>query len=491
MTEPSRLRESVTARALAQSLDMTAVLGRVGPMYASLARDLQRLVEDGAVAAEARMPSERVLARVLGVSRVTVASAYRELREQGVLTSVHGAGTFVVPRSDTRPWGRLVTGDGPDVLEFVNAAPPASSLLGAAYETAARGLATTSAHPGYVPGGAHRLREAIARRYTARGLPTTADQIMITAGATDAIHAVVAALVGPGNRVLVEHPTYPGALDTLRAVGATCIPVALDPSDPDAFVDAADRAARQHDPVLAYLMPDHANPSGTVLPTDTRRRLAATLHRRGVVTVIDEVAVDLDLDGHGPTEPFGAPVPDRAVVTVGSLSKSVWGGIRVGWVRADAAQLATIATVYSARQLTVSLIDQYAAIELLGDYEAVVAHRCDQLRTSRDALTAAVARSLPDWTFRSPAGGLSLWCTLPAGERSTDLVDRARERGLMLAPGTRFGTGYAFDDCQRIPFTRTPEEIEDAVAVLAELMGGASAGPRERVPSRAVPEAVV
>ncbi|MBY6365951.1 MocR-like transcription factor YczR [Rhodococcoides corynebacterioides] len=491
MTEPARLRDTVTARALSERLDMAAVLGRGGPMYAGLARDLQRLVEDGAVAADARMPSERVLARVLGVSRVTVASAYRSLREQGVLTSVHGAGTFVVPRSDARPWGRLNAGEGPDVLEFVNAAPPPSAFLGAAYEAAARRLASTAAHSGYVPGGVEHLREAIARRYTMRGLPTTADQILVTAGATDAIHAVVEALVGPGNRVLVEHPTYPGALETMRAVGATCVPVPLDPGDPGAFVDTADRAARQHDPVLAYLMPDHANPSGSVLPTDTRRRLAATLHRHGVVTLVDEVAVDLDLDGAGALEPFGAPVPDRAVVTVGSLSKSVWGGLRLGWVRADAAHLARIATGYSHRQLSVSLIDQYAALELLADYEDVVAHRCAQLRAGRDALTAALARSVPSWRFRSPAGGLSVWCTLPSGQRSTDLVDRARERGLALAPGTRFGTGYAFDDCQRIPFTRTPEEIEDAVAVLAELMGGASAGPRERVPSRAVPDAVV
>ncbi|MBY6718101.1 PLP-dependent aminotransferase family protein, partial [Rhodococcus sp. BP-110] len=142
--------------------------------------------------------------------------------------------------------------------------------------------------------------------------------------------------------------------------------------------------------------------------------------------------------------------------------------------------------------LSVSMMDQYTAVELFGEYDAVVTHRADQLRAGRDAAMAAVTRSLPGWTFHRPRGGLSLWCTLPPGVRSTDLVESARGRGLLLAPGSRFGTGYAFDECQRIPFSRSPEEIEDAVAVLAELVGaGVDAGPRESVPSHAVPEAMV
>ncbi|MGB7361500.1 MAG: PLP-dependent aminotransferase family protein [Rhodococcus sp. (in: high G+C Gram-positive bacteria)] len=492
MTTPSRLRDAASARSMASAIDMSAVARDAKSMYVGLAQELHRLVEEGMVASDARLPSERLLASMLGISRVTVASAYRELREHGVAVSVQGAGTFVVPRSDAQPWGGMLRGAQPGVLEFVNAAPPASPLLGPAYEAAARALGTFAVHMGYVPSGVGRLREVIARRYSARGLPTTADQILITAGAGDALHVVFDTFVEAGNRVLVEHPTYPGVIDMVRSRGGKCVPVAVDPADSGGFVDDADRAARQHDPVLAYLMPDHSNPSGSVLDVDARRRLAATLHRHGVVTVVDEVSVDLNLDGDDDIEPFGSPVPDRACITVGSLSKTVWGGVRVGWLRADPVHLSRLAVTYARRQLSVSMMDQYTAIELLGEYEAVVEHRRHQLRLSRNAAMEAVGRSLPGWTFHRPRGGLSLWCTLPDGLRSTDLVDSARGRGLLLAPGTRFGTGYAFDECQRIPFSRSPEEIDDAVAVLAELVGsGADTGPREVVPSYALPEAMV
>ncbi|WP_082517929.1 MULTISPECIES: aminotransferase-like domain-containing protein [unclassified Rhodococcus (in: high G+C Gram-positive bacteria)] len=492
MTTPSRLRDSVSARALASAIDMSAVVADSTSMYLGLAQELHRLVEEGMVPSDARLPSERVLASVLGISRVTVASAYRELREHGVAVSVHGAGTFVVPRSDSQPWGGILRGTQPGVLEFVNAAPPASALLAPAYEAAARALGTFAVHVGYVPAGVGRLREAVARRYTRRGLPTTAEQILITAGASDALHVVLETFVEPGNRVLTEHPTYPGVIDMVRSRGGKCVPVPIDPADPDSFVEAADKLARQHDPVLAYLMPDNSNPSGSVMPQDARRRLAATLHRHGVVTLVDEVSVDLNLDGDDDIEPFGAPLPDRACITVGSMSKTVWGGLRVGWLRADPAHLSRVAATYARRQLSVSMMDQYTAIELMGEHDAVVAHRREQLRRSRDAAMAAVTRSLPGWTFHRPRGGLSLWCTLPEGLRSTDLVESARGRGLLLAPGSRFGTGYAFDENQRIPFSRSPGEIDDAVAVLAELVGhGRDTGPRESVPSHALPEAVV
>ncbi|MBF6842049.1 hypothetical protein, partial [Acinetobacter baumannii] len=128
------------------------------------------------------------------------------------------------------------------------------------------------------------------------------------------------------------------------------------------------------------------------------------------------------------------------------MSKTVWGGLRVGWLRADPAHLSRVAATYARRQLSVSMMDQYTAIELMGEHDAVVAHRREQLRRSRDAAMAAVTRSLPGWTFHRPRGGLSLWCTLPEGLRSTDLVESARGRGLLLAPGSRFGTGYAFDE---------------------------------------------
>jgi len=356
------------------------------------------------------------------------------------------------------------------VIDLVNAAPAAAPELREAYLDAVDELPRFMPQHGYHPGGLTPLRAAIAGHYTRRGRPTTADQILVTGGAGDATEVVFEALVEAGDRVLVEHPTYPGAVESVQAAGGRPVPVPIDATDPDAFVAEADRAARQSAPTVAYLMPDFSNPSGARATPDGRRRLAATLARHGVVTVVDEVAAELVLDGSDDLEPFGVPVPESTTVAIGSLSKTVWGGIRIGWVRAEAARTAQMAKIMARRQLSVSVLDQLAAVRLFAWHDRLVAQRRRDLRVQRDALAAAVDEQLPGWDYVLPAGGLSLWCTLPAGTSSTELGAAARSRGLLLAPGPRFGTGHLFDDHQRLPFTRPVSELTAAVNVLATLV---------------------
>ena len=356
------------------------------------------------------------------------------------------------------------------VIDLVNAAPAAAPELREAYLDAVDELPRFMSQHGYHPGGLTTLRAAIAGHYTRRGRPTTPDQILVTGGAGDATEVVFEALVEAGDRVLVEHPTYPGAVESVQAAGGRPVPVAIDATDPDAFVAEVDRAARQSAPTVAYLMPDFSNPSGARATPEGRRRLAATLARHGVVTVVDEVAAELVLDGSDDHEPFGVPVPESAAVAIGSLSKTVWGGIRIGWVRAEAARTAQMAKIMARRQLSVSVLDQLAAVRLFTRHDRLVAQRRRDLRVQRDALAAAVDDRLPGWNYVLPAGGLSLWCALPAGTSSTELVAAARSRGLLLAPGPRFGTGHLFDDHQRVPFTRPVSELTAAVNILATLV---------------------
>jgi DNA-binding transcriptional MocR family regulator len=356
------------------------------------------------------------------------------------------------------------------VVDLVNAAPAAAPELREAYLDAVDELPRFMPQHGYHPGGLTTLRAAIAGHYTRRGRPTTADQILVTGGAGDATEVVFEALVEVGDRVLVEHPTYPGAVESVQAAGGRPVPVPIDATDPDAFVADADRAARQSAPTVAYLMPDFSNPSGARATSEGRRRLAATLARHGVVTVVDEVAAELVLDGSDCLEPFGVPVPESATVAIGSLSKTVWGGIRIGWVRAEAARTAQMARIMARRQLSVSVLDQLAAVRLFAQHDRLVERRRRDLRAQRDVLAAEVDARLPGWSFVLPAGGLSLWCALPAGTSSTGLVASARSRGLLLAPGPRFGTGHLFDDHQRLPFTRPASELAAAVNVLATLV---------------------
>nr|WP_245900309.1 PLP-dependent aminotransferase family protein [Geodermatophilus normandii] len=338
---------------------------------------------------------------------------------------------------------------------------------------------------GYAPSGLPELRAAVADRYTARGLPTDPEQVVVTAGTGDATALVLETLLQPGDRVLVEHPTYPGALAMVTAAGARCVPVAVDAGDPDALVGGASIAVRQSSPRMAFLMPDFSNPSGARLSAAGRRRLAATLWQQGVLTVVDEVTAELYLDD-GPLPPYAAGLPDAATVTVGGLSKAVWGGLRVGWLRTDAALAASLGTALGRRQLSVGLLDQLAAAVLVRDLDAVLEGRRALLRERRDVLLAELTDRLPAWSAPRPRGGLSVWCRLPPGSSSAALVAAAAPLGLVLAEGRAFGTGTAFDDHLRLPFTLPAADLRTAVAGLAAVDAALRSGPAVRSPARPV-----
>jgi DNA-binding transcriptional MocR family regulator len=468
--------------------ELAALVGPLGelpgPRYAGLARRVRELVTLGRLPVGTRLPAERDLAAALAVSRVTVASAYRLLREEGHASTRHGAGTVVEAPAADPVWSAPTT--DPAVLDLAHAAPEAAPELVPAYEQALARLPAVLAGHGYAPSGLPELRAAIADRYTARGLPTGPEQVVVTAGTGDATALVVETLLQPGDRVLVEHPTYPGALGLVTAAGGRCVPVAVDADDPDALVGAAHLAVRQTSPRTAFLMPDFSNPSGARLSAAGRRRLAATLWQQGVLTVVDEVTAELWLDDDGPLPPYAAGLPDAATVTVGGLSKAVWGGLRIGWLRTDAALAASLGAALGRRQLSVGALDQLAAAVLVRDLDGVLARRRALLRERRDVLLAELAARLPDWSAPRPSGGLSVWCALPPGPGSAALVAAAAPLGLVLAEGRAFGTGTAFDDHLRLPFTLPTGQLRSAVATLAAADAALRTGPPSRSPTRPV-----
>ena len=464
---------STTARELAVLLG--SVHGLPGPRYAGMARRIRELVTAGRLPVGSRLPAERELAAELDLSRVTVASAYRVLREEGFASTRHGSGTVTELPGARASWGLPQSGIG--VLDLAHAAPEAAPQLLPAYETAMAELPGFLDGHGYAPGGLPELRSAIAGWFAGRGLPTDPEQVVVTAGAGDAAALLWEVLLEPGDRVLVEHPTYPGVVRSVAAAGGRCAPVAVDLADPDALVPAAHVVARQSRPRLAYLMPDAANPTGAQLSASARRRLAATLWQQGTLAIVDEVATGLHLDGE-PAPPYAAGLPDAATVTIGGLSKSVWGGLRIGWLRTDAALAGQLAEALGRRQLSVGLLDQLTATALVRRLDEVLEHRRAQLRERRDLLFSELAARLPEWSVPRPPGGLSLWCRLPAGLSSAAVVAAAAPSGLLLAEGRAFGTGHAFDDHLRLPYTRPPAELRSAVGILAgieeRLRAGAS-----------------
>ncbi|MGY1694864.1 PLP-dependent aminotransferase family protein [Geodermatophilus sp. SYSU D00814] len=468
--------------------ELAALVGPLGeasgPRYATLARRVGELLALGQLAPGTRLPAERDLAAALAVSRVTVASAYRLLREEGRASTRHGAGTVL----ETPPAGAVWTAPtaDPGVLDLAHASPEAAPELLPAYQQALARLPALAGGHGYAPGGLPELRAAIADRYTARGLPTDPEQVVVTAGTGDATATVVETLLQPGDRVLVEHPTYPGALGMVTAAGGRCVPVTVDPADPDAVVAAAHLAVRQSSPRLAFLMPDFSNPSGARLSAAGRRRLAATLWQQGVLTIVDEVTAELWLDDQGPLPPYAAGLPDAATVTVGGLSKAVWGGLRIGWLRTDAALAASLGAVLGRRQLSVGPLDQLAAAALVRDLDTVLAGRRALLRERREVLLAEVGARLPHWRAPRPGGGLSSWCALPAGTSAAALAAAAAPLGLLLAEGRVFGTGTVFDDHLRLPFTLPPDRLRSAVTTLASVDAALRSGPVARHPARPV-----
>ena len=231
------------------------------PAYRDLAERVRFLVVDGRLAVGTRLPSERELARVLGLSRSTVTAAYAHLATTGYLRTRQGSGAFVeVPPG--QPLGGLpgVGLAGAGALNFAFAAPAAPAGVAEAYAEAVGQLPTLLRSHGYSADGLPVLRQRIADWYTGRGLPTAPSQVVVTGGALAALNLVAASLLGPGDRVLVETPTYANALEALRRRGLR--PMAY-PLGPDGW-DAAgfDATVRQTAPRAAYLIPEFQNPTG-------------------------------------------------------------------------------------------------------------------------------------------------------------------------------------------------------------------------------------
>ncbi|MYZ08986.1 aminotransferase class I/II-fold pyridoxal phosphate-dependent enzyme [Streptomyces sp. SID2999] len=425
-----------------------------GPAHQRLSDRLRLLVLDGRLSLGAALPSERDLAGALATSRTTVGAAYRTLVEHGYLATRSRARATVRLPDDT-PAERRADAN-PATLDLSLAAPSAPvEILHAAFATALERLPRHFERRGYDRYGITELREAVARWYERRGLPTAPDHIMITNGAQHALAVLARTLLSPRDRVVIDHPTYPHAIRTFLDVRARLLPVALTPSGWDAEqLGEAARAAQ-----LAYLIPDFHNPTGMSMPTSVRRGL-----RPACPTVIDETMTDLALDGASP-EPFALHLP--TAISVGSVSKSIWGGLRIGWIRATPSLLERAEQARLTTDLGTPVVEQLATAALLDTGQTSRPEALGQLRERRDALRQALAEHLPQVHAPLPPGGMTLWATFPA-PISSRLAAIAPEHGVTIAAGPRFGIGGAFERNIRLPYTLPPDQLTRAVHSLAE-----------------------
>jgi DNA-binding transcriptional MocR family regulator len=461
-------------------LEFAHLLGRwdtgEGPAYQRLARAIQQALEREELSPGVRLPAERNLARVLGVSRTTVVAALDVLRGQGWVESRQGSGTRVrgghvsrgveteaAPTFRRHPVYRgLIEGSG-GTIEFLAAHLPAAGLTPDLLSLDSEAVGELLRGPGYVPMGLPELRRAVALRMTKSGLATSADQILITSGAQQAIALTAAALIAPGDGVVVENPTYLGAIDILTSRGARLLPVPV--GKEGARVDAIREVTRRASPRMLYLMPTFQNPTGAVMPEKERRVIARLSEETGVPILEDNTLAELSL-GSDPPPALAAFAPKARILTVGSLSKLFWGGLRIGWIRASEEMLARIARLKIIADLGGSLLSQLAAVKLLARAERVKQIRHKQVRERFDCLTRLLSTHLPEWTWAPPAGGLSLWVKLPSGD-AAEFSQVALRHGVSVVPGPLASPDGSLTEYLRLPFVLGPEEMEEGVRRLA------------------------
>ncbi len=449
-----------------------------GPLYARLAKAIRTGIGDGTIPVGSRLPAERVLADALAVSRTTVATAYRLLEEEGWLERRRGSGTRVKLRSDLRGaeaskvplsqgvaietlLGELEGTIDLTVAGFGGAEALPADMLAISVEEAENALLV---HVGYLPSGLPELRERVAAWLSDQGLPTASPQVLITSGAQQAIGLVAALVLQPGDVVVLENPTYFGAIDVFRSRGARLVPVPLDRDGVN--VEALSDAVATSAPSLIYMTPSCNNPTGSVLSSERRGSLARLLAGFDGYVIEDQVLAPLLYEDETP--PSIAPLTDSEnVVVIGSTSKLFWGGLRVGWIRGPETLISRLARLKVMADLGSSLPSQLIASRLLPKAAEVQARRREQLRERWRVLTDLMAELLPSWELWPPAGGLFAWAKLPGGDANR-LAQIANRHGVRIMPGSILSVDGSHADHIRLSLTPEVETLAAGLRRLAE-----------------------
>ena len=445
-----------------------------GPLFRQLARALAGAIERGVLERGTRLPPERALAGALVLSRGTAVAAYDLLVAEGLVERRRGSGTYVLGagalslppgREGSALVHRLVDRSaGPSAIVDLSISVLHDASALPAVTISSSELAGVDPDTGYSPWGLTGLREAVADHVTRWGLPSRPDEIVITTGAQQGISAAAACWLRPGDTVVVEDPSYPGAIAAFGQAGATVRAVAVDRSGVRVDELAAALADR---PALVYLQSTVHSPTGVVLSEGRRRQIAALVQESRVPLVEDLALADL---AWAPTPPpIASYTRDASVAVVGSLSKLYWGGLRLGWVRAPAALAVRFARVKATQDLGSSAVSQVLAERLLRapdeERRAYLDRLRAQLRARYETLAGALTSRLPDWRWPPPAGGLSIWVQLPT-PTAERFAQAALRHGVAVATAPALSPN-AHPDRLRLSFSGPPDELVEGVNRLA------------------------
>jgi DNA-binding transcriptional MocR family regulator len=434
-----------------------------------------------------RLPSSRQLMAELGVGPVTVHRAVAQLAAEGVLTTRPGAGTYVAPPYQRPPadtgWQQVALGRSPVEPAGLDLStrtrgfryPMGSSWPDVSLRPDARlanALARAARRPDVwgapPPAGLPELRS-----WFAATTGVDRDDVIISPGGQGALSATIRAIVPAGSPVLVSVPTYPGALAVLRSAGLIPHPV---PTDHEGVrPDLLELALKATGARLVYLQPTFANPDGRVLATARRKPVLDAVASAGAFIIDDDWARWL---GHGPN-PAAPLIRDDHhghVITISSLTKAAAPSLRIGAVSARGPVLRRIEAMRLADDLFVSQPLQEAAVELITSaaWHAHLRTLAATLRQRLEILVAAVAKYLPECSFRTPAGGVSIWLQLPRELDDSVVAERAAALGLAVTPGRNFNIGEGSHPHLRLAFGGIQARlIDEAIRCLAEAIEAA------------------
>ncbi len=472
------------------------------PLYKQIKEYLQQGILSGSLAADTRLPASRQLAQNLGVNRITVENAYAELEADGLVFSKLGSGTYVLapdpllslPRNDPDApwplWQRSVLAQDkvtrskasdikrnmvrhPHMISFASGIGdanlfPAEDIRKALQSVMRRdGIAALDygERSGYGP-----LRESIAHILASQGVQTLPENILITAGSQQALSLVSQLLLNPGDVILVESPTYSGALDLFHALGFNIVGIPVDAQGMQ--VEGLEKLLQQHHPKLIYTIPNFHNPTGTCLTTARRRQLLVLAERYNIPIIEDDFVGDLRYEGH--TQPaLKALDPGGCVIYISTFSKMLMPGLRVGFIAADGPVYDSLVNFKRIHDVATSALVQRAleAYVTVGRYQTHLRRSCQTFRKRRDVMVTAIKRYLPAGVrFDTPQGGLFIWLQLHHDLSSEKLLPLAWEEGVDFAPGKPFfPDGIQGSNWLRLNFVaQEPEQIEEGIKRLGK-----------------------
>lgn len=433
-----------------------------------------------------QLPSTRTLMTEHAVGPGTVSRAIGRLVAEGVLVTEAGRGTFAArrpgrPDPDTS-WQTVALGEAPvdsrAVAALLRPPAPGTLVLSSGYPSAdlqpLAALAAAAARAARRPGGwalAPPTGLPELRQLLAAPMAADADDVLVVPGGQAGLSTAMRALTRPGAAVLVEVPTYLGAVAAARAAGLRPVPVPTDNDGvrADLLPDAFDRSGAR----LLYLQPTYANPTGAVLAPDRRRQVLTAARQAGAFVLEDDWARYLSLDGPAPP-PLLHDDDDGRVVHLSSLSKASAPSLRIGALIARGPAADRLAALRTVDDFAVARPLQETAIELLGNpaWPRHLTRLSRELRTRRDHLAGELRRHLPDLAPRTvPRGGLHLWLRLAAGLDDLEIADRCRSRQLLVGAGRPYYVTEPPGPRLRLSFSAADHtQLSAGVQILAAML---------------------